>query len=116
MVELVRSGSSLGSLAKEFEPTAQMIQIWVKQVELDHLRVADIIYVPTWAGFIYLGRCPGCLQSASYRLGHHCPPRWYNPHRSHSAIDYMSPINYTEVTPVNVISGSWISPILSQLQ
>ena len=31
MIELVRSGRSPGSLAKEFEPAAQTIHTWVKQ-------------------------------------------------------------------------------------
>ncbi len=35
MIELVRSGRSPGSLAKEFEPSAQTIQTWVKQADLD---------------------------------------------------------------------------------
>lgn len=35
MIELVRSGRSAESLAKEFEPSAQVIRKWVKQAELD---------------------------------------------------------------------------------
>ena len=34
MIELVRSGRSPGSLAKEFEPSAQTIQTWVKLADL----------------------------------------------------------------------------------
>ena len=41
MVELVRSGCSPGSLAKEFEPSAQTIQTWVKQADLDSGRRHD---------------------------------------------------------------------------
>ena len=41
MVELVRSGRSPGSLAKEFEPSAQTIQTWVKQADLDSGRRHD---------------------------------------------------------------------------
>ena len=33
MIELVRSGRSPESLAKEFEPTAQAIRNWVAQAE-----------------------------------------------------------------------------------
>ena len=41
MVELVRSGRSPGSLAKEFEPSAQTIHTWVKQADLDSGRRHD---------------------------------------------------------------------------
>ena len=35
MIELVRSGRSPESLAKDFEPTAQVIRNWVAQAERD---------------------------------------------------------------------------------
>jgi transposase len=35
MVDLVRSGRSAGSLAKEFGPTAWSISLWVKQAQRD---------------------------------------------------------------------------------
>ena len=35
MVELVRSGRSPESLAKEFEPSSQAIRTWVRQADLD---------------------------------------------------------------------------------
>lgn len=35
MVELVRSGRSATDLAKEFEPTAQTINSWVRQADRD---------------------------------------------------------------------------------
>ena len=35
MIELVRSGRSPGSLAREFEPSEQTIRNWVRQAELD---------------------------------------------------------------------------------
>ncbi len=35
MVELVRAGRSPNQLAKEFEPSAQVIRNWVKQADLD---------------------------------------------------------------------------------
>ena len=41
MIELVRSGRSPGSLAKEFEPSAQTIHTWVKQADLDSGRCHD---------------------------------------------------------------------------
>ena len=41
MIELVRSGRSPGSLAKEFEPSAQTIHTWVKQADLDSGRRHD---------------------------------------------------------------------------
>ena len=41
MIELVRSGRSPQSLAKEFEPTAQAIRNWVAQAERDAGRRDD---------------------------------------------------------------------------
>ena len=41
MIELVRSGRSPGSLAKEFEPSAQTIHAWVKQADLHSGRRHD---------------------------------------------------------------------------
>ena len=41
IVELVRSGRSPGSLAREFEPSEQTIRNWVKQADLDEGRRSD---------------------------------------------------------------------------
>ena len=41
MVELVRSGRSPSSLAREFEPSANSIRNWVKQADLDEGRRDD---------------------------------------------------------------------------
>ena len=41
IVELVRSGCSPGSLAREFEPSEQTIRNWVKQADLDEGRRSD---------------------------------------------------------------------------
>ena len=41
MVELVRSGHSARSLAREFEPSEQTIRNWVKQADLDEGRRRD---------------------------------------------------------------------------
>ena len=41
MIDLVRSGRSPETLAKEFEPTAQAIRNWVKQDDLDQGRRED---------------------------------------------------------------------------
>jgi transposase len=41
MVELVRSGRSVDSLAREFEPSSQTIRAWVKQADLDEGRRSD---------------------------------------------------------------------------
>ncbi|WP_329430884.1 IS3 family transposase [Streptosporangium sp. NBC_01495] len=41
MVELVRAGRSPKELAKEFEPSAQSIRTWVRQVDLDDGRRQD---------------------------------------------------------------------------
>jgi transposase len=41
LVELVRSGRSADSLAREFEPSAQTIRAWVRQADLDEGRRDD---------------------------------------------------------------------------
>jgi len=41
MVDLVRSGRSPGSLAREFEPSEQTIRNWVKQADIDEGRRSD---------------------------------------------------------------------------
>ena len=41
LVGLVRSGRSPGSLAREFEPSAQTIRNWVKQADVDEGRRSD---------------------------------------------------------------------------
>ena len=41
LIDLVRSGRSAESLAKEFEPSAQAIRTWVKQADIDEGRRAD---------------------------------------------------------------------------
>jgi transposase len=41
MMELVRSGRSPESLAKEFEPTAQCIRNWIRQADRDAGRRQD---------------------------------------------------------------------------
>ena len=41
MIELVRAGRSPGSLAREFEPSEQTIQNWVRQADLDEGRRSD---------------------------------------------------------------------------
>ncbi len=41
LVELVRAGRSPGSLAGEFEPSAQAIRNWVRQADRDDGRRAD---------------------------------------------------------------------------
>jgi transposase len=41
MVELVRAGRSPEELAKEFEPSAQSIRVWVRQADIDQGRRDD---------------------------------------------------------------------------
>jgi transposase len=36
MVELVRAGRSPEELAKEFQPSAQSIRLWIRQADLDN--------------------------------------------------------------------------------
>ena len=74
IVELVHAGRSPAELAREFEPTAQTIQKRTQTTRKTHqarktpdlvkrdftvatvnkLWVADITYLPTWSGFLYL--------------------------------------------------------------
>ena len=41
MVDLVRSGRSPDHLAREFEPSAELIRNWVRQADRDEGRRAD---------------------------------------------------------------------------
>lgn len=41
LVDLVRSGRTPGSLARQFEPSAEAIRNWVRQADLDEGRRAD---------------------------------------------------------------------------
>ena len=41
IVELVRSGRSIGAVAKEFEPSEPTIRKWIKQVDVDEGRRED---------------------------------------------------------------------------
>ncbi len=61
--------------AKDRRPAPDLVERDFSADGPDRLWVADITYVPTWAGYLP-GRRPGCLQSARYRLGHHGPPRY----------------------------------------
>ena len=46
IVELVRSGRTPEELAREFEPSAQSIRIWVRQADRDDGRRADGLTTP----------------------------------------------------------------------
>src|SRR6202030_1977671 len=67
IVELARGGRSITSLAREFEPTVETIRQWVKQAGLDEGLRSD-----------------GLTTTEREEL----------PHRRHSALDYLSPIDY----------------------
>jgi transposase len=41
MIELVRAGRTPEELGREFEPTAQSIRNWLRQIDLDEGRRAD---------------------------------------------------------------------------
>ena len=41
IVELVRSGRSVGAVAKEFEPSEPTIRKWLKQIDIDEGRRED---------------------------------------------------------------------------
>ena len=45
LVELVRSGRSVGDLAKEFEPTAKSIRDWVREADAAESRGGDSLTV-----------------------------------------------------------------------
>ena len=69
----------------------------------DRLWVADITYVPTLAGFLYLAivldvfsrRIVGWAMDSSLATDlFRYIEGWYNPHRRHSAIGYRSPVNF----------------------
>ena len=103
--------------AKDRRPAPDLVERDFSADGPDRLWVADITYVPTWAGFIYLAvvldafsqRVIGwaitahqgtelvldALNMAQARIAlFRFIEGWYNSHRRHSAIDYLSPINY----------------------
>ena len=54
--------------------------------------MADITYVPTWTGFLYLAVV---LDVFSRRMAiFDFIEGFYNTHRIHSALDYRSPVEY----------------------
>ena len=52
------------------------------------LYIAEITYVPTWAGFSFLA---AVLDACTRQV-----VGWYSPHRRHSSINYLSPVNYEQ--------------------
>ena len=190
IVELIRLRRSIRELARDFgcsEQTPDLVERRFQADVPDQLWVADIIYVPTWAGFVFLAvvvdafsrrvvgwsrashlrtelvleapnmalwqRCPGSVihhsdqgsQCTSYAFGKRCREMgvmpsmgsvgdcfdntmaesffatlecelidrrvfrtqaearmaifeyiegWYNPHRRHSRLGYLSPVNF----------------------
>jgi len=56
MVEMVQSGRSPGSLAREFEPAEQTIRNWVKQAEIDGGQRSDGLTTKERAELIRLKR------------------------------------------------------------
>lgn len=56
MVELVRAGRSPEELAKEFEPSAQSIRVWVTQADRDEGRREDGLSSPERAELAALRR------------------------------------------------------------
>ena len=83
MVDLVRSGRTPEELAREFEPTAQSISTWVKQAERDAGKRID---GPTSRRF----RSHSEARMAVFQF----IEGFYNPSRRHSALGYLSPIEY----------------------
>ena len=67
-------------------PASDLVDRNFRAGEANQLWVADITYVPTWAGFIYLSVV---LDTWSRRI-----VGWYNPSRRHSALGYESPITF----------------------
>jgi transposase InsO family protein len=94
----------------------------------DKLWVADITYVPIWAGFLYLAVVLDAYDNAmaeSFFATLECElidrrrfktqaearmalfefiEGWYNPHRRHSALGYLSPINYERTIRVQDVA------------
>jgi transposase InsO family protein len=73
----------------------------------DQLWVADVSYILTWAGFLYMAESFFATLECELldRSRFKTPPEariavfefieaWCNPHRRHSALDYRSPIHY----------------------
>jgi putative transposase len=73
----------------------------------NRLWVADITYIPTWEGFLFLAvvldvfsrRVVGLAMASHMKtdLVLNCIEGWCNTHRRHSALGYMSPLAYERV-------------------
>ncbi len=62
IIELAQAGRTPEELAKEFEPSAR--------AQADAVWVADMTYVPTWAGFLYLAVVLDVFSRRVNWLGH----------------------------------------------
>lgn len=93
----VQSTAQLGSTSRS--PSARLKQLWV----------ADMTYVPTWAGFIYLAVV---LDAWSRRV-----VGWSR--RRHSRLGYLSPANFErkhrEAIPISNEHGLPTAPLASGL-
>ena len=47
---------------KRDRPAPDLVQRHFKAASINQLWVADMTYIPTWAGFLYLGRGHRCIQ------------------------------------------------------
>ena len=77
---------------KDARPAPDLVDRTFVATAPNQLWVADITYVPTWTGFLYLAVV---LDVFSRRMAiFDFIEGFYNTHRIHSALDYRSPVEY----------------------
>ena len=95
IVELVRSGRSPGSLAREFEPSEQTIWNWVKQADMDEGRRSDGLTPETRLELLRLQREVSPREGGSVRTPRRqpAPPSLNPPLAPRTPIPAPSPRN-----------------------
>ena len=74
----------------------------------DRLWVADITYIPTWAGFLYLAVVLDAYSRriVGWSMATTLATQFYNPRRRHSSIGYLSPIDFERRHQAAVVVGA----------
>jgi transposase len=101
LIELIRVGCTPEELAREFEPSAQTIRNWVHQADRDRGARTDGLTSAERAELAQLRRENRRLKVERAILAK--AAAWFaretgpNPHRRHSALGYLSPVEFEHV-------------------
>jgi transposase len=100
IIELVRKGRTPESLAEQFEPSAQTIRNWLAQAERDAGQRPDGLTTDEREEMRRVRRENKTLREEREIPVFDFIEGWYNPHRRHSGLDYLSPIRDEQRHPV----------------